>query len=142
VLAGLALALLAAGCLPKSKHPMPAPEPISLEIHNHAFADVDVYVAPSGSGSGSIRLTTVSGFANATVRVRAMQLQPGDILQVQLHAIGSTSRWTSPALSVSPGERVALEINSDGYGGLGRTVMYPLPDTTDLGTAPLPRPVR
>jgi hypothetical protein len=71
-----------------------------------------------------------------------MQLQPGDILQVQLHAIGSTSRWTSPALSVLPGERVALEINSDGYGGLGRTVMYPLPDTTDLGTAPLPRPVR
>jgi hypothetical protein len=47
----------------------------------------------------------------------------------------------TPALPVSPGERVVLEINSDAYGNLSRSVLYPLPDdgSGDGPGAPSPR---
>jgi hypothetical protein len=127
-LAVIATAILTAGCFHSSKRPVPKPLPVILEVRNHAFADMDVYVVPSPGTSSSIRMATVSGFAKATLTVRTSQLQPGDVLQIELHAIGSRSVWYSPPLAVSPGEHVMLEINPDASGYLGRTLLYPLPD--------------
>lgn len=132
----VASACVLVGCFAKPKHPVPAPLPVTLEIVSHAFADVDVYVLPSPSASG-MRLTTVSGFSKATVRLRPLQLQPGGVLQLELHAIGTTTQWVTAALPVSPGDHVMLEINSDATGNLSRTVLYPLPNP-DGGDAPMP----
>ena len=139
---GLVIGALAwSACGRKGGPPVPEPPPVSLEIHNHGFADVDVYVVPSPGAASSVRLTTVSGFASTTVSIRQLQLQPGNALQVQLHPIGSRVHWTSPQLSVSPGERVELDINADAAGSLVRTVLYPLPDTSDA-PAPLQQHLR
>jgi nitrous oxide reductase accessory protein NosL len=140
-LAVMALAIVSAGCFHSSKRPVPKPLPVQLEIRNHAFADMDVYVVPSPGSSSSIRLATVSGFAKASLTIRTSQLQPGNVLQIELHAIGSRSVWYSPQLAVSPGEHVMLEINADASGYLGRTLLYPLPDPDggDQGTDSGPR---
>ncbi|MGH7689796.1 MAG: hypothetical protein ACREN3_09345 [Gemmatimonadaceae bacterium] len=139
LLAVAATAALAGGCFSKPKHPVPAPLPVTLQIVSHAFADIDVYVLPAPGVSG-IRLTTVSGFSKATVRLRTMQLQPGNVLQLQLHAIGSTADWLTAALPVSPGDRVILELNSDATGNLSRSVLYPLPDDNPGGGSAPPPP--
>ena len=136
-----ATAVLAGGCFRKPKHPTPAPEPITLEMVSHAFSDVDVYVLPSLSG-GALRLTTVSGFGKASMRIRTMQLQPGYVLQLELHAIGTNTSWITPSLSVSPGERVRLDINSDATGNLSRSSLYPLPDEGGDGPPPPPSQLR
>ena len=125
--ASLGAMALASGCFRKSKRPVPEQEPVTLHIVSHAFADMDVYVMPSTAG-GAMRLTTVTGFAKADVRIRTTQMQPGIVLQLELHAIGSTSRWQTNAVPMSPGEHAVLEINSDAYGGLSRSVLYPIPD--------------
>lgn len=125
--AALGAMTLAGGCFRKPRHPVPEQEPVTLHIVSHAFADVDVYVMPSTSG-GAMRLTTVSGFAKADVRIRTMQMQPGSVLQLELHAIGTTSRWQTNAVPMSPGEHAVLEINADAYGNLSRSLLYPIPD--------------
>ena len=129
----------AGGCFSKPKRPVPVPPPVTLDIVSHAFADIDVYVVASPGASG-LRLTTVSGFAKTTVHIRTMQLQPGGVLQMELHAIGSNSRWVTTSLSVSPGEHVVLEINSDANGDLSRSVLYPIPDDDSGGGPPPPAP--
>ncbi len=134
----VATALVAVGCFGKPKHPVPAPLPVTLSIVSHAFADVDVSVLPS-LGAGSMRLTTVSGFSKATIRLRATQLQPGGVLQLELHAIGTNTQWFTTALPVSPGDHVVLEINSDANGNMSRSVLYPLPDS-DSGDGSAPPP--
>ena len=138
MLAAVATALVAGGCFSKPKHPIPEPEPVRLDITNHAFADIDVYVLPSAN-TGGIRLTTVSGFAKASLKLRPLQLQPGGVLQMQLHAIGTTTRWITSALTVSPGEHVMLEIHADANGNLSRSMLYPLPDGDGDGGRPPPR---
>ncbi len=127
---------VAGGCFGKPKHPVPAPLPVTLDIVNQAFADVDVYVLASSGGNG-LRLTTVSGFAKTTVRLRPLQLQPGGVLQLELHAIGTNMRWVTMSLSVSPGEHVVLEIHSDANGNLSRSILYPLPDDDPGGGSPV-----
>jgi hypothetical protein len=139
VLAAVATVLAADACIAKPKHPVPAPEPVRMEIVNHAFADVDVYVLPS-SGTSGIRLTTVGGFGKATLTVRPLQLQPGGILQLELHAIGSNRRWLTTALPVTSGEHVMLEIHADANGNMSRSLLYPLPDRDAGGAAPGPAP--
>ncbi len=139
-LLGVAVTLLAAGgCLAKPKHPVPAPLPVTLDIVSHAFADIDVLVVAS-PGSSGLRLTTISGFSKATVRLRTMQLQPGGVLQLELRAIGSNTRWLTTALPVSPGEHVVLDISADANGNLSRSMLYPLPDGDQGGGGPAPRP--
>jgi hypothetical protein len=135
----LAVLLVVAGavaCFGKPKHPMPALPPVRLEILNHAFADVDVFVLPSPSGTG-LRLTTVNGSGRGNVSIRTMELQPGGILQLELHAVGSRTHWRTASLTVVPGEQVVLEIQSDAYGNLSRSTLYPGPD----GSEPPPPPV-
>ncbi len=130
------LALAAAACQRKGQAIEPEPEPVGLLVVNRGFFDVDVYVVMSTGASSAIRVGTVSGFSQTHFVLRPNQLQAGRVLQLRLHPIGTTVNWTTPTLSLSPGEQAELDINSDANGGLSRTVLYPLPDTT---SAPLPR---
>lgn len=138
LVAVVALAVLASGCFWKGKGVQPAPAPVQLEVSNRGFFDVDVYAVSSSSGAGSgTRLATVSGFSTAQVIILRRHLQPGGVLMVRVHAIGTSGSWLSPALSVSPGDRVALDVYSNADGTLGRTQFYALPtpepgDTTAL----------
>lgn len=123
-----AIAVLASGCFWKGKGVQPAPAPVQLEISNRGFFDVDVYAVTSSSGAGSgTRLATVSGFSTAQITVLRRHMQPGGVLMVRVHAIGTNGSWLSPALSVSPGDRVALDVYSNADGTLGRTQFYALP---------------
>lgn len=124
--------LLAGGCFRKGKGIHPAPDPVTLVASNRGFFDVDVYVLPSPSGN-AMRLGTVTGFSEAKLLVRYNQLQAGGTLAVRLHGIGTVYVWDSPGLSVSPGERVALDIYTDADGRLSRSVLYPLPDLDPAG---------
>lgn len=118
---------LCAACFRAPRHAVPEPEPVTLEIQNHAFADMDVYAVTSAGGSPAVRLAMVTGLSSTRVSIRRAHLQPGGVLQLQLHGIGTRTQWVSPPLSVSPGERVALEINADATGNMSHTVFYPLP---------------
>ncbi|HUX35088.1 MAG TPA: hypothetical protein VMV51_14540 [Gemmatimonadaceae bacterium] len=128
LVAVVAIAVVASGCFWKGKGVQPEPAPIQLEVSNRGFFDVDVYAVASSSGAGSgTRLATVSGFSTAQVTVLRRHLQPGGVLMVRVHAIGTTGSWLSPALSVLPGDRVALDVYSNADGTLSRTQFYSLP---------------
>ncbi len=118
-----------AACFNKGKGIEPAPQPVVLLVSNRGFFDVDVYAMPSGPNSAA-RLGTVSGFSEAELVVRPTLLQPGGVLQLRLHPIGTSVNWVSPGLALSEGEQAKLEIYSDANGNLSRSVLYPLPDTT------------
>lgn len=96
---------------------------IPLEVHNYGFFDVVVYALRSEAGS-RIRLATVSGNSSARLSVAETSLQPGGVLRLYLHAIGSTRSWASPAVSVSSGTVACLDIYSDRDGNLSRSVFY------------------
>ncbi len=139
-LAALAAVALLAGCFRKGKGVHPEPAPITLVASNRGFFDVDVYVMPSAAGN-AMRLGMVTGFSQASLIVRYAQLQPGGTLQVRLHGVGTAYVWDSPPVTVSPGDRVALDIYTDADGRLSRSVLYPLPDTNDdASPAPVARP--
>ncbi|MDE3220682.1 MAG: hypothetical protein KGO23_15050 [Nitrospirota bacterium] len=123
-----ACGLLAAGCFRKPKHPEPTPAPVVLEVHNRGFFDVEIYNLMPGGTTG-LRLMGVTGFSTGQVAIRYMELQPGGILAVRVHAIGVPFSWTSPSLSLSPGDHAELDIYSDANGNMNRSTLYPLPGT-------------
>lgn len=126
IVAVAAFGVLAGGCFRKSKHPQPMQAPVVLEVHNRGFFDVEIYnVAPGGS-TGS-RLLGVTGFSRGQVEIRYMQLQPGGVLAVRVHAIGVPFSWTSPSLPLSPGDHAELDVYSDANGNMNRSTLYPLP---------------
>lgn len=125
--AAVAVAAVSGACFRKPKHPVPVPEPVLLDIQNHGFPDVDVYVLPSATPGGAIRLASVSGFSKRSVHVRVSQLQPGFVLQLQVHAVGGIGSWISPAMAVGPGEHIVLEINTDATGNMNHSILYALP---------------
>lgn len=136
VAAALVIVLPAIGCMKASTRSAPVLSPVTLDIHNLAFADVDVYVVTSPGIASASRLITVTGFSKATVSVSVNHLQPGGILQLEMHAIGSRTQWLSPSLSVSPGEHVMLEVNVDAAGNMSHTLLYPAPDSSGVSAAP------
>jgi len=133
LVAVVAFAVMASGCFWKGKSVQPAPAPVQLEVSNRGFFDVDVYAVPSSAGAGlGTRLATVSGFSTAQITVLRRHLQPGGVLMVRVHAIGTNGSWLSPSLSVLPGDHVALDVYSNADGTLSRSQFYALP-TPDPG---------
>jgi hypothetical protein len=57
-------------------------------------------------------------------------LQPGGMLVVYVHAIGSRRSWLSPAVSVGAGTIACLDVYANSDGDLGRSMLY----TTLAGT--------
>jgi len=108
----------------------PTPATSSLTVRNRSYFDVNVYVV-SSSGNSQQRMGTVVGGTIATFPLRAMQLQPGGVLVVRVHPIGTSLSWTSPAVSVGDGLLAVLNVNSDGFGDCS---------TSDLHTVVVPTP--
>ncbi|HVA57666.1 MAG: hypothetical protein WBQ26_00660 [Gemmatimonadaceae bacterium] len=129
VIVAAVFAVAAAACFRKGKGVEPARQPVVLVVNNRGFFDVDVY-ALSSSGASAARLATVTGFSVARLVVQPNLLQPGGVLQVRLHPIGTLVTWVSPSLQLSDGEHAQLDVYSDANGNLSQSVLYPLTDST------------
>lgn len=138
VVAAVAAATVTGGCFLKSRGVQPEPAPVVLEVSNRGFFDVDIYALTSSVGSGSrMRLGTVSGFSSLKLTLTPRYLQPGGVLVVRLHGIGTNVSWDSPGVSVGPGDHVALDIYADANGTLNRSQLFVLaPPDTGWGGGP------
>lgn len=104
-------------------HPVPISVVTSLKVRNTSFFDVNVY-ANTSVGGPSIRLGTVYGSSSATFPIRSLDLQTGGHLVVQLHPIGTSIRWTSDAVAVSPELVAILDVSTDQWGDCSRSSLY------------------
>jgi hypothetical protein len=118
---------------------LPRPEPLSLGIKNNSYFDVDVYALPS-LASTRVRLGTAGGFSTLALPVPPYAVSAGGYLMLYLHAIGTSRYWVTPELSVSSDMRACLQIYSDAWGDLSRSVFYSesLPDSTERRAGPTP----
>jgi hypothetical protein len=125
----LAVALLASACQRGSEtedlNPEPEPEPIVLIVRNHGYYDVDIYTLRSGSSRG-LRQGTVPGSGTQQLTIQPHDLQPGAVLVVQVHAIGTNHTWTSRSISIPSGGAAQLDIQMDPSGGMYQSVLVPL----------------
>jgi len=100
------------------------PLAVILDVRNHSPFDVNVFGLPSAASQTRIRLGNVIAFASAELRVPTAALRQGSSLVLFLHAVGSSSSWISPEVSVSAGVRPCLDIHSDLSGNLRMSVLY------------------
>ena len=96
---------------------------VAVVAENRGFHDVNVYVVRS-EGSRGARLGTVNGGATFTFKVRETDLQAGGIIQLQARAIGGRSTWVSPAMFVSAGMVVKLDLIAIGTTDLSQSQFY------------------
>src|SRR5262245_44672497 len=82
----------------------PAPGPIPVNVRNENFLDVNVSVL---SGGVTRRLGQVSGNGSADFKIN-WSVANGTSVALVANAIGSNERWTSPGLSVRPGQMIAV----------------------------------
>jgi hypothetical protein len=124
LLSAAILALAIAGltsCGPA--HTTPLAPLTQLVVRNDGFFDVNVSVVTS-PGARPQRLGTVVGTSSASFPLHARDLQYGQYLVVQLHAIGTRDAWTSEPLSVD-GEVVAiLDIHTDPFGDCSQSTLH------------------
>ena len=104
------------------------PTVTSLTVRNRSFFDVNVYATPSPGGM-PVRLGTVTGSSSATFPIRALDLQSGDVLVVQVHPVGTRGTWTSDAVAISPGLSAVLDVSSDASGDCSRSSFYTIAST-------------
>ncbi len=125
--AGLLLALVAfAGCKKKDKDAAPSPSgpfTVYVSVTNQGYFDVNVYVMRASDAFGR-RLGTVNGNSSQTFRFQDTELQAGGRLQIGARSIGSRSSWTSPVVSVGPGNVARLLLVSNPSGDLGRSQFF------------------
>ena len=126
--AGLLLAAAAACHRAEEEdlNPEPVREPVTLTVHNHGFYDVDIYALANSSGGPAIREGMCSGSGSRVLVIPPSDIQPGGILQIQVHAIGTNRTWTSRPVSVDPGGGAVLEIDMDANGYMGRSMLIPV----------------
>jgi hypothetical protein len=92
-------------------------------VRNDGFYDANVYVALSDGRKGW-RLGTVTGNSAAVFQLRQSDLQPGDVLMVRVHPIGTRVDWLSPAVIVGPDEIPELHLIADARGALNMSSFY------------------
>ena len=107
--------------------PSPRPEPVQLVVHNNGYFDVDIFAIPSAVGT-PIRLAMVSGSSTARISVPRRAMESDAIMRLRVHAIGTNRSWVSPGISIGSDETAQLDIYSDPYGGLNRSVLYATAD--------------
>jgi hypothetical protein len=119
-------AMVASGaCAPASHTTNSAPESFTLVVTNRSDFEVVVYAIPS-AGSAGYRLGNARSFATTTMNIPRNALQASEVLVVQLHAIGSSSRlnWTSQDASIDHSVVAQLDIRADGSGNLSHSMLY------------------
>ena len=119
-------AMVASGaCGPASHTANSSPETFPLVVTNRSDFEVVVYAIPS-AGSAGYRLGNARSFATTTMNVPKNALRGSEVLVVQLHAIGSSSRlnWTSPDASIDHSVVAQLDIRADGSGNMSHSMLY------------------
>lgn len=119
----VALSVLALTTSCASLHRNPEPTVTSLVVRNRSYFDVNVYVLPS-AGAQPVRVGTVVGTSSTTFPLRRTSLQNGGYLVVQVHAIGTRSRWTSDAVSIDEGVVAVLDVETDPFGDCSRSNLH------------------
>lgn len=133
----------AAGCASRGKPGSSLPD-VPLVVRNSAYADVIIY-ANLAASDARVRVGTVTGNSDARFNVRRSLLRGDGYLVLSLRAIGSRYGWTTPSLSVQPGDAACLDVLSDASGDLSRSSFYsvaiddPAYVATDSAGHPLPR---
>ncbi|WP_396214506.1 hypothetical protein [Gemmatimonas sp.] len=90
---------------------------------NRGFYDVNIYTVRAGQTMGR-RLATVTGNSTQTVKVPITELQPGNMLSVQVRSVGGRYTWISPSVQVGSGTVARLDIMQSANGALGQSQMY------------------
>ena len=125
LIAGTVTVLLMVSASCTSVGTTPSPATSALIVRNESPFDVNVYVIPS-EGSTPRRMGTVWGESSGTFPIRRGNLQIGDRLVVQLHAVGSNSNWTSDAVDVADGTAAVVEVRTDPTGDCSRSTIRTL----------------
>jgi len=107
----------------------------SLVVRNRGFLDVNVYSVQS-LGGAQARLGTVVGASTATFPLHAHDLQPGGLLLLRIHAIGSRQWWTSPSVSIGDGVMAVLDVNTDMFGDCSTSSLHTILTSDSTGTPP------
>ncbi len=123
--AGVVLLLLTAGlACDRTRPAMDETRPeVMLDVRNHSAFEVNVFALPSPASPTRVRLGSVFAFTTTELRVPPAALRQGLSLVLYLHAIGSSSSWISPEVSVT-GVRPCLDIHADMSGDLRMSVLY------------------
>ena len=119
-------AMVASGaCAPASHTTNSAPESFPLVVTNRSDFEVVVYAIPS-AGSPGYRLGNARSFATTTMNVPRNALRGSEVLIVQLHAIGSSSRldWTSQDATLVHSVVAQLDVRADGSGNMSHSMLY------------------
>jgi hypothetical protein len=90
---------------------------------NRGFYDVNIYTVRAGQTLGR-RLATVTGNSTQTIKVPIAELQPGNMLSVQVRSVGGRYTWISPSVQVGSGTVARLDIMQSANGALGQSQMY------------------
>jgi len=112
----------ATGCFSKGVAGSSQPTVILL-ANNRGFYDVNVYSVRSGQTAGR-RLGTVTGNSTTTLKVPMSELQPGNMLVVQVRSVGGRYTWYSPAVQMGSGIVARLDVVQTANGSLGQSQMY------------------
>lgn len=112
----------ATGCFSKGLSGTSQPT-VLLFANNRGFYDVNVYAVRSGQTAGR-RLGTVTGNSSATLKVPMSELQPGNMLVVQVRSVGGRYTWYSPAVQMGSGIVARLDVVQTANGSLGQSQMY------------------
>lgn len=96
---------------------------VILIANNRGFYDVNVYAVRSAQALGR-RLGTVTGNSTTTIKVPVTELQPGNMLVVQVRSVGGRYTWYSPAVQMGVGVVARLDVVQTANGALGQSQMY------------------
>lgn len=98
-------------------------ESVILIANNRGFYDVNIYAVRSGRTVGR-RLGTVTGNSTSTIRVPVTELQPGNMMVVQVRSVGGRYTWFSPSVQMGVGTVARLDVIQTSNGQLGQSQMY------------------
>lgn len=119
----------------------PAPQPIGprLEVLNHSVFVIDVLAIPQ-DGPARVRLGSVGAYLRGIFTIPPDAVRPDSTLRVEVHALGSDTRWTAPTVRVDSGVFACIDVRADFNGHMaGSTLSTPRAgssgmDTTAVGT--------
>lgn len=103
------IALLAAACSRGAKvetDDAPRPEPIPIRVRNENFLDMNVSIV---TGGATRRLGQVAGNSTANFRIN-WNVANGQAISVVAVPIGQNARYTSPSMSVQPGQMIEVRL--------------------------------
>jgi hypothetical protein len=121
--------VLVASCSVFRLHGASAPT-YPLIVNNRSTFDVDIFAVPSEGALSLVRIGEARPMSTTNLVLSRNVLQPQEILQLQLHAIGSTRgvrSWRSPTQPLDSTLAATLDIRADPNGNLSKSALYAQP---------------